>query len=290
MMDPHALSWDNLKDLLSLSRAGSLSAAAKRQGVAVSTLSRRLEALERALGGRLFVRRHDGLHPTALGERALSRASGVEQAVADLVRAVDQAPEVSGRVRVTANPLLAERWVVPAVAPLVAQYPSLQVHVSSSTRIVSVQQGLADLAVRVAAPHGDQLVGRRLGTHSSVLAWSSSYAEQTPVDVEKLDRHRFVGYPESWDLAPEMQWLLRRVGDGRIVLRCPTTATLQAAVRAGAGIGILPIGMCNGLVTSAADGSLPDRVAWLLRHRDSVGNQALNVVADAIAAQAQLPL
>ncbi|MEM6926473.1 MAG: LysR family transcriptional regulator [Myxococcota bacterium] len=286
MLEPQALSWDHLKDLLSLARAGSLSAAANRQQIAVSTLSRRLDALERTLGGTLFVRRHDGLHATPLGERTLQRASEVEQAVADLLRDVEQTPEVSGRVRVSASPLLVDLWVVPAVAPLVAQHPALQVHVSAHVRIVSVQQGQTDLAVRLVRPRGDQLVGRSLGTHASVLAWSESYAEEHPVDPDTLGHHRFVGYPESWDPSPEMQWILERVGAGAVALRCPTTVSIVDAVHAGAGIALIPWDLASGLQTSTVDGTLPGRTAWLLRHRDAVGNPALDAVSNAIADRA----
>ena len=68
------MNWDDLKILLALSRSGSTRSAAKRLGVSNTTVSRRLESLEEAIGGRLFDRTPDGFKITVLGEQLLKTA------------------------------------------------------------------------------------------------------------------------------------------------------------------------------------------------------------------------
>ena len=67
--------WDDLKFVLAVARAGGLSGAARKLGVNHSTVSRRLSALEAALGTRLFERLPGGLVPTAAGTEAVEAAN-----------------------------------------------------------------------------------------------------------------------------------------------------------------------------------------------------------------------
>lgn len=72
--------------LLHVARAGSLSGAAKRLGVAVSTVGRRLDALEATLGLRLIDRRMNGARLTPSGERIVALAEPVAEGLARINR------------------------------------------------------------------------------------------------------------------------------------------------------------------------------------------------------------
>ena len=75
------LDWDDLRHFLHAARAGSLAGAAREIGVEHTTIGRRLNALEAALGAPLVLRGADGLTLTPLGEKALPLVSDVERAV-----------------------------------------------------------------------------------------------------------------------------------------------------------------------------------------------------------------
>ncbi|HET9753793.1 MAG TPA: LysR family transcriptional regulator, partial [Myxococcales bacterium] len=104
--------WSDLRFVLELARTGTLAAAARKLGVDDTTVGRRLSALERDLGARLFTRTPDGLALTAAGvemEQALLRG---EQ------RALGADRKLSGLVRVATTELLGEVIVLPALRVL----------------------------------------------------------------------------------------------------------------------------------------------------------------------------
>ena len=69
-------SWDDLRIFLSLAREGTLTTAAKALGVSHPTVARRVQALEKQIGARLFDRLPDRFVPTAAGRGAAGRHRG----------------------------------------------------------------------------------------------------------------------------------------------------------------------------------------------------------------------
>ena len=74
-MDPN---WDDLRIFLALARGGTLTTAAKALGVSHPTVSRRVQALEKQIGARLFDRLPDRFVPTGAGEELLAAYQGFE--------------------------------------------------------------------------------------------------------------------------------------------------------------------------------------------------------------------
>ena len=73
-------SWDDLRIFLSLARGGTLTTAAKALGVSHPTVARRVQALEKQIGARLFERLPDRFVPTAAGEELLADTEAMEKA------------------------------------------------------------------------------------------------------------------------------------------------------------------------------------------------------------------
>ena len=116
------LRWDDLRVLLALARERRLKGAGKLLNVNASTVSRRLEILEDAIGTPLFDRLPSGLAPTVALEELLPQVEAVESAVEAFVRTVagfETEPE--GTVRITAPPGVAEHFVTHWVGELRAQ-------------------------------------------------------------------------------------------------------------------------------------------------------------------------
>src|SRR5262245_46625379 len=125
---PERFRWDDARVLLALLDRRTLSGAASRLGVNTSTVGRRLDALEAALGGRLFDRTPDGVLPTSLAEELAPHAENLERSAASFaMAATGREVRAEGEVRLTAPPGIAEHFLAPAMKRLVARWPKLRV-------------------------------------------------------------------------------------------------------------------------------------------------------------------
>lgn len=162
--------WNDLRLVLAIVRAGSLTSAAKALGVNHSTTFRRLGALEERLGVRLFERLPAGLYaPTSAGERMAATAERVETETAALDRDLLGADlRLSGRLRVTCSETLAYALLTPCVADFRAAQPGIVLDLVIDNRVLSLSRREADVALRVARPKEPDLHGRKLAD----LAWA----------------------------------------------------------------------------------------------------------------------
>lgn len=102
--------WDDLKFVLAIAKAGSVTKASRSLGVTHSTVSRRLTALEDRMGTRLFDRLPEGFTPTVAGEEAVEAARRMEMEVVSLdTRITARDAELEGPLRVTAAQLIFRR-------------------------------------------------------------------------------------------------------------------------------------------------------------------------------------
>src|SRR5215471_14310082 len=120
--------WDDVRFFLAVTRAGSLSGAARALGVGHVTVGRRITLLEKRLGVTLLNRTPDGFATTSAGEAILRQCMAMENAALDLERiAAGQDSLVTGTVRVTTTEALAYQLITPAIATLRRAHPELQV-------------------------------------------------------------------------------------------------------------------------------------------------------------------
>ena len=255
-----AMDWGDLRYILTVARAGTLAAAARRVGVNQTTVARRLAAAERALRTRLFERRDGLMHPTRAGEAAIALAARVEEDVRALEHGIGGADRVAaGNVRVTAVPILANRLLIPAVRGLLRRYPQLRVELIAESRNLSLTRGEADIALRLGRPESGNALARRIGrldyavygprARAGDVAWIS-YEEGS----SHLPQARFIAAQEE-EIAP---------------LAVNDAEGLVAAVRAGLGKSLLPcfVGDRAPGLRRLGRGVAFSRDVWLLVHRD----------------------
>src|SRR5258708_13390967 len=138
-------------DLLFFARVvdeGSFSKAAQRLAVPVSTVSRRITALETALGERLILRTTRKLTVTELGQAVLEHARQVQQS-AEAARALadNRKLEPAGRLRITMATDLG--LIAPFLAEFLARYPAIVLEVDVSARFVDLLGENFDVALRL---------------------------------------------------------------------------------------------------------------------------------------------
>ena len=115
----HIMNWDDLRFVAAVTRRGSLLAAARELRVEHTTVGRRIDAAEKALGAKLFSRSTTGFHLTVEGERLLDAFGAVEAAVSALERRASASRgELEGTVKVTSPETIGIAWLAPKLAAL----------------------------------------------------------------------------------------------------------------------------------------------------------------------------
>ena len=233
------LDWSSMEIVLAIHAEGSLSGAAKRLRVDQSTMSRRLQALEEALGQPLFARSRRGAHPTALAKELLPLALAMQQSMRQVehIAAREAGGEsVGGHVRIASLETIADHILLPSLPALLKAYPKVSISLLVGASIKDMTQLEADIAIRIVRPKTGELTVRRLSTAGGAVYGRSDYiASRRGAPLETLD---WISWDAAHDFLPESRWLRERLGVDA-TLRCNRMHSIIAAVRAGVGVAIL---------------------------------------------------
>ncbi len=236
MQRPHALRWDDARVLLALLRTRSLSRAGALLSVNASTVSRRLDALERAVRARLFDRTPDGVLPTVLAESLAPHAEGMERAATGLALAAEgREVAVEGVVRLTALPGGMEYLVAPALPRLLARHPRLRLVLDASVGYADLTRREADLALRSVRPQSGDLLVRKLGEGSGGPFASPAYAAELG-RLRSLGQARWITWGDDLAHLEPARFLAEHVPAEAIQVRTSHLGTQLAAARAGVGV------------------------------------------------------
>jgi DNA-binding transcriptional LysR family regulator len=260
------MDWNDLRYILTIARAGTLAAAARRLGVNQTTVARRLAAAEAALGTRLFERVDGALYPTERGEAAVSRAAHVEREVQALKQGIGDADaDAAGLVRITAVPVLVNRLLVPALPQLYARHPRLRIELIAEPRNLSLTRREADVALRMARPEGGggSVLAKRLG-----LLEYAAYGPRR----RAADRLAWITYEEGLNHLPQARWIAKaNHGADPAPLLASDTETIVHAIRNGLGKSLLPRFAADGdsrLRCLSGPEPVLTRELWLLTHSE----------------------
>jgi DNA-binding transcriptional LysR family regulator len=186
--------------------AKSFSEAARRLGMPVSTVSRRVADLEDQLGARLLDRSTRNLRLTDLGSEVLEhvqRSAEASEAVAGIVS--DRMANVSGKLRLSAPPSISDTLLSPLVTAFQASYPNVRVQILIAERFVDHINDGVDIAFRLGALKDSSLVSRRILTYRHQLVASPDYLKdrEPPQAPRDLLDHRLIAF-SYW--RPENRW------------------------------------------------------------------------------------
>ena len=237
------MDWNDLRFFLAVHQGGSLNAAAKALKVTKATVSRRLAALEEALGAKLFDRKPNGLAPTAAGQEAIAAAEGIAVQMEELAERVSSASDdkVRGVVRLTAAPWLAARTIIPALPMLKQRHPDLDVQLLSTNALVNLSQREADLAIRNVRPTHKSLTARKVGRLGGCVYGSRLYVERrgAPQSRAEVRGHDVLTY-EGLGGMPGFEWICEPAVGGNIVFSANDPEALVSAATAGLGLTAVP--------------------------------------------------
>ena len=168
--------WDDLRFFLEVHRHGTLFNAASSLHVNQTTVGRRIAALERSMGMRLFRRAQNRLVLTSAGLELLPNAEAIEERIRSIEHIARGADDrVGGNVTIATTEALAHHFLVPRLPGLYQHHPELEVTMLTSNRLVDVSRGEADLAIRVVRPSEGSLIARRIGESVLGLFAAKSY-------------------------------------------------------------------------------------------------------------------
>jgi len=162
--------------LVAAVEAGSLSAASRRLGTPLATVSRKVSELEAHLGTRLITRSSRRLALTDAGRSYFAACKRILDDVGEAERAA--AGEYSaprGDLVITAPVVFGRLHVLPIVAEFLESYPEINIRMLLSDRAVNLFEDRVDLAIRIGNLPDSSLVATRVGAIRRVVCASPSY-------------------------------------------------------------------------------------------------------------------
>lgn len=292
-------------DLLLFARVveeGSFSKAAQRLGAPVSTVSRRISALEKQLGERLILRTTRKLTVTELGLALLEHARAVVVGVEAAVELADHRQvQPSGQLRITAPSDISV--LAPFFAEFLASYPAITLEIEASMRVVDLLSENFDLALRLGRRLSDDatLVARHIVDLHGGLYAAPAYLRKhgVPKDPDALQSHQALHgrLPRTGEPLP---WILQRgkqrwegVPPARAIVHTPSLL-IQLATH-GAGITIAeqravePYIKTGQLVRVLPDWEFPVMPMWAVFVGRKLMSAKTRVFVDALAAKFSSP-
>ena len=196
-----------------VARAKNFSAAGRHLDVPVATLSRRIAAMEREFGVRLFDRTTRRVELTEAGARYFERCAHLADEARLAQEALrETATRPGGHLRVSMPVDLGVHVIGPLLPEFARQFPGITLDLDLSSRNTDLVGDHRDVAIRLGEVKGDQLVARRIGVAERAL-----FASPTYLDLRGTPAHpRDLAVHEGLLLrAPRMQarWTLERDGE-----------------------------------------------------------------------------
>jgi DNA-binding transcriptional LysR family regulator len=228
--------------LVTAVEAGSLSAAARRLGMPLATVSRKVSELEAHLRTRLLNRSSRRLTLTDAGRSYVEACKRILEDVNQAERtATGEYGAPKGELIITAPIVFGRLHVVPVAADFLKAYPDVDIRFVLADRFVNLLEDHIDLAVRIGELPDSSLVATRIGAVRRVVCGSPSYFAEygipkNPADLATHDCITFEGlsWPDAWIFTTATGRQASIPVHSRLVVNT-ASAAIDAAV---AGVGI----------------------------------------------------
>jgi DNA-binding transcriptional LysR family regulator len=282
------MEWDDFKHFLAVARLGSLSEAARSLKTSPATVGRRISALEKRWGTRLFDRAQTGYTLTEGGEAIRSKAEDVEEAVLSVERqAFGRDLRATGKVRVATAEDIATFVIAPQLAEFRRSHPGIVLEMVASWDLVSLTRREADIAIRTVRPTQGDVVIRQTGVWDCALYVSKRYAAKHKLkpDVTDLSDLDLISWTEESSFRGG-DWFDDHARGASVVFTANSRHIQYAACKSGLGAAILPC------LAADRDPNLlrllpPERVRsmdlWLVTHQDLIRTARVRAVLDFLA-------
>jgi DNA-binding transcriptional LysR family regulator len=230
--------FKQVASFVAVATRGSLSAAARAEGVTPAIVGRRIDALEQRLGVKLLVRTTRRVATTFEGSAFLEDCQRILNDLANAEASVSLGGvKASGHVRITAPAGFGRLHVAPLVMDYLEANPEVTVNLDLSDRLVDLVNESIDCGVRLGELADSSLVSLRLGEMRRVVVAAPSYVERhgRPENLADLDRHNCLslGQQRGWTFQVDGKATVVKVTGG---LECNDGAVLHEWARLGRGL------------------------------------------------------
>ncbi len=234
--------FKQLRSFVAVAALGSLSAAARAEGVAPAMMGRRINALEARLGIKLLVRSTRHLSLTSEGSAFFEEAQRILRDLSDAEARITQGSvSPSGHLRISAPAGYGRRHVAPLLPGFIASYPDVTVALDLTDRLVDLIEEGYDCAIRIGELDDSEMVGMRLADNQRVIVASPTYlgTHGRPNTPDDLAQHNCLSFGRQANQSKG--WLLKQDGRVRAVrvkgnLACSDGAVLHQWALAGCGL------------------------------------------------------
>lgn len=283
--------WDELRLIRALGEARGIPGAAQALGLDPSTVFRRLNALEAALGEPVFERHRAGYEPTPLGEEMLRIAGRIAEEVGAFERRLAGREIVpAGEIRVATADSLLIHLLTPVFARFQAAHPAIRLDIAVGNPAANLSRRDADVAIRATDHPPDTLVGRRAGR----IAWAlygraADFPDRTAIPgFAELCARPWVALGADLGTLAVVRVAERHVPPDGLRYRTNTVLGLADAVEEGIGIGHLPCFVGDSrpaLVRLAPPEPAFAADLWLLTHPDLRQSPRIRLFMDGVGAE-----
>ncbi len=214
--------------LLAAVDGGSLSAAGRKLGMPLATVSRKISDLESHLKTRLLSRSTRQLALTDAGREYVAACRRILEDVGEAERSASgeySAPR--GELVITAPIVFGRRHVLPIAVEFLKAYRDVDLRLSFGDRVVNLLEEQVDLAVRIGALPDSSLIAARVGVVRRVICGNPDYLARfgAPENPDDLHRHQCVTFEgmagaQSWDFT---------VGTSRITVPVRSRVSINTA-------------------------------------------------------------
>jgi len=238
-----------VKTLLEVADAGGFSKAARRLGVATSSVTRLMDALEASLGTALLTRTPRKVSLTDAGVAYVEQVGKVLDDLAEADESVfDSGASPVGSLRISVPSTYSRLRLAPHLAAFVAGNPRVFLDVVVADHFVDLALERIDVAIRIGLPDRDaSLIVRQLAANPRYVVASHDYLERCgiPETPAALGEHECLRFPYGGSYRTRQVWTFRRdLGEVRVEVRghllSNSLDVLLEAAMAGQGIALLP--------------------------------------------------
>ncbi|CDZ93333.1 LysR family transcriptional regulator [Pseudomonas saudiphocaensis] len=197
--------------------AGSLSAAARHQGMSPAMATKHVDALEAHLGVKLFHRSTRRLTLTEAGNRYLEACQRILGDIDEAEATISsQRFEASGLLRLNVPLTFGIHYIAPILFQFSRRHPAVKVELGLSDSQVDLIDGGWDMAVRIGKLGDSSLQARKLGDVPLVLCAAPAYLDSrgVPRRVADLAQHNCLTYNLA-TTGSAHEWIFGRNGDIR---------------------------------------------------------------------------
>lgn len=282
--------WSLWRSFGAVVEHGSLSAAARALGLSQPTLGRHIEALEQALGIKLFERTLQGLRANDTALRLYEPVSSAQQALAEAsLVAAGTGTALAGAIRITASAVTAHYVLPPLLAGLRLAFPQIAIELVPSDAAENLLLREADIAVRMFRPTQLELISRKLGDIPVLACAHESYIARrgAPQRPEELIDHDLVGFDRSDLLLSAARGMGFTLTRENFIVRTDSQTAMWEMLKAGLGVGFAQSGLVRqtpGMVPLLPGFDPPPLEVWLTTHRELFTSRRIRVIYDRLGA------